>query len=105
MAYFSRLIFALLISALFFSHSVDKVQAVETLRLHHFLNAQSTVQRGLLEPWAKRIEAASGGRLRVKMFPLMNLGGKAPQLYDQAKDGFADIVWELCLAIRAGVSR
>ncbi len=69
--------------------------ATEVLRLHHFLNAQSTVQRGLLEPWAQRIEEASNGRLRIEIFPLMSLGGKAPQLYDQARDGFADIVWTL----------
>ena len=68
---------------------------VHVLRLHHFLNAQSTVQHGLLEPWAQRLETASGGRLKVEIFPSMTLGGKAPQLYDQAKDGFVDIIWTL----------
>ncbi len=93
-----RLPFTLSVFALFFSALLASVQvsvAAETLRLHHFLNSQSTVQRGLLEPWAKRVELASGGRLRIEIFPLMSLGGKAPQLYDQAKDGFADIVWTL----------
>ena len=70
-------------------------EEAHVLRLHHFLNAQSTVQRGLLEPWGKRLEEASEGRLRVKIFPSMTLGGKAPQLYDQARDGFVDIVWTL----------
>ncbi|MEZ5775510.1 MAG: TRAP transporter substrate-binding protein [Hyphomicrobiaceae bacterium] len=66
-----------------------------TLRLHHFLPAVGVEHRGFLEPWAKRIEAASDGRIRVEVYPSMQLGGKAPQLYDQARDGVVDIVWTL----------
>ncbi|PHK96330.1 C4-dicarboxylate ABC transporter [Pseudoroseomonas rhizosphaerae] len=66
-----------------------------TLRLHHFLPAVSNVHRNFLAPWAKQVEEASKGRLRIRIFPAMQLGGAPPQLYDQARDGVADIVWTL----------
>lgn len=66
-----------------------------TLRLHHFLPAVSNAHRKLLDPWAKKVAEASGNRLRIDIFPAMQLGGTPPQLYDQARDGVADIVWTL----------
>jgi TRAP-type transport system periplasmic protein len=66
-----------------------------TLRLHHFLPAVSNVHRNFLTPWAQKIGQESGGRLRIQIFPAMQLGGAPPQLYDQARDGVADIVWTL----------
>ncbi|PWS36682.1 C4-dicarboxylate ABC transporter [Falsiroseomonas bella] len=66
-----------------------------TLRLHHFLPAVSNVHRHFLQPWAQKIATESGGRLRIQIFPSMQLGGAPPQLYDQARDGVADIVWTL----------
>jgi TRAP-type transport system periplasmic protein len=53
------------------------------------------VQRFFLNPWAQKIQAESGGRLRIQIFPSMQLGGAPPQLYDQARDGVADITWTL----------
>jgi TRAP-type C4-dicarboxylate transport system substrate-binding protein len=72
-----------------------KAQAQVTLRLHHFLPPASNGQQRFLAPWAQRIEQASGGRLRIQIFPAMQLGGAPPQLFDQARDGVADIVWTL----------
>ncbi len=66
-----------------------------TLTLHHFLAPTSTTQKRFLEPWADEVKKRSDGRLQIKIFPLMQLGGRAPQLYDQARDGVADIVWTL----------
>jgi TRAP-type C4-dicarboxylate transport system substrate-binding protein len=66
-----------------------------TLRLHHFLPPVSNAHSKLLVPWAKKIETDSGGRLKIDIFPSMQLGGTPPQLYDQARDGVADIVWTL----------
>ena len=66
-----------------------------TLRLHHFLPAASNAHARLLAPWAKRIEASSDGRLRVQVFPSMQLGGTPAQLYDQARDGVVDMVYTL----------
>ena len=64
-----------------------------TLTLHQFLPAQANVPKLILDVWAKDIEAASDGRIKVDQFPSMQLGGRPPELIDQAIDGVADIVW------------
>src|SRR5208282_4961268 len=46
-----------------------------------------------LAPWARKLEAESAGRIRIDIFPSMQLGGAPAQLFDQARDGLADIVW------------
>ena len=66
-----------------------------TLRLHHFLPPKSNVHARLLDPWTKKVAELSGGKMEIQIFPSMQLGGKPPELYDQAKDGVADIVWTL----------
>jgi TRAP-type C4-dicarboxylate transport system substrate-binding protein len=66
-----------------------------TLRLHHFLPAVSNVHRHFLMPWSQKIQQESGGRLRIQIFPSMQLGGAPPQLFDQARDGVVDMVWTL----------
>lgn len=66
-----------------------------TLKIHHFLPSNSTAQRQLIEPWCEKIGAESGGRLKCQIYPSMQLGGSPPQLFDQARDGIADIVWTL----------
>jgi TRAP-type C4-dicarboxylate transport system substrate-binding protein len=68
-------------------------QPAVTLKLHHFVSAQSNQQKYWFEPWGKKIEQGSGGRIKVEIYPSMQLGGKQPQLYDQVKDGVVDIVW------------
>ncbi|QEM84071.1 TRAP transporter substrate-binding protein [Halomonas binhaiensis] len=72
-----------------------QAQETITLRLHHFAAPSTPVQTQYLEPWAKRIEEQSHGALKVEIFPAMQLGGSAPALYDQARDGVVDIVWTL----------
>lgn len=64
-----------------------------TLRFHQFLPPQATVPSKAIKPWADKVEKESGGRIKVQLFPSMQLGGKPPELFDQAKDGVADIVW------------
>lgn len=66
-----------------------------TLRVHHFLSADAPIQKGVLEPWEKAVEEQSGGRIDVQIYPSMQLGGKAPQLFDQARDGVVDVAWTL----------
>ena len=63
------------------------------LKLHHSFSAVSSVHDRFLAPWARQVAAESGGRLRVDVFPSMQLGGAPAQLFDQARDGAADIVW------------
>jgi TRAP-type transport system periplasmic protein len=64
-----------------------------TLKLHHAFSAVSGAHEKFLAPWARKIEAQSGGRLRVDIFPSMQLGGAPAQLFDQARDGLVDIAW------------
>jgi TRAP-type C4-dicarboxylate transport system substrate-binding protein len=63
-----------------------------TLRLHQFLPPVATVPAEILKPWAERVEAASDGKLKIEHYDAMSLGGKPPELIDQAIDGVADIV-------------
>ncbi|WP_134681511.1 TRAP transporter substrate-binding protein [Paracoccus ravus] len=66
-----------------------------TLRVHHFLSAEAPMHKGVLEPWEKMVEEKSGGRIDIQLFPSMQLGGKPPQLFDQARDGIVDVSWTL----------
>lgn len=66
-----------------------------TLRLHQFLPAQAPVPKNFLVPWAKKVEEDSKGRIKVELYPSMQLGGTPSQLFDQCKDGVVDIVWTL----------
>ncbi|MDP3082541.1 MAG: TRAP transporter substrate-binding protein [Rubrivivax sp.] len=64
-----------------------------TLRVHQMLPAQAAIPANALAPWAAKVEKESAGRIKVQLFPSMQLGGKPPELFDQAKDGIADVVW------------
>ena len=43
--------------------------------------------------WCEKIGRESGGKIKCQIYPSMQLGGTPPQLFDQAKDGVADIIW------------
>ena len=64
-----------------------------TLRLHQFLPQQATIPAKALIPWAQKVEAESGGKIKVQLFHAMQLGGAPPQLFDQARDGVVDLTW------------
>ncbi|MEQ8296833.1 MAG: TRAP transporter substrate-binding protein [Nitratireductor sp.] len=64
-----------------------------TLKMHQFLPAQANVPKLVLDVWAKDVEEASGGRIKVEHYPSMQLGGTPPQLMDQAIDGTVDVIW------------
>ncbi len=64
-----------------------------TLKMHQFLPAQANVPKLVLDVWADSVEESSGGKIKIDRFPSMQLGGRPPELMDQAVDGVADIVW------------
>lgn len=66
-----------------------------TLRLHQFLPPPATLPAKVIKPWAASIEQASGGRIKFEHYDAMSLGGRPPELSDQARDGVADIVMTL----------
>lgn len=68
-------------------------QEVITLKVAHFLPPGSIFQQKNLVPWCEKIGKESGGRLKCQIYPSMQLGGTPGQLFDQARDGVADIIW------------
>lgn len=64
-----------------------------TFKLHHLLSAKAPAHTQMLAPWAKQVEENSGGRVKIEIYPSMSLGGKPPELVQQARDGVVDIVW------------
>jgi TRAP-type C4-dicarboxylate transport system substrate-binding protein len=65
------------------------------LKVHHFLPGTSNVHTNLIQPWCDKINRESNDRLKCQIYPAMQLGGTPAQLFDQAKDGVADIVWTI----------
>ena len=66
-----------------------------TFKLHHALSSVSSANANFLVPWVRNIEQQSGGRIRIDIFPSMALGGQPAELFDQARDRIADIVWAM----------
>ena len=73
--------------------AIIRAQETTTLRVHQMLPAQATIPSKAIEPWAMRVEEASGGRIKFELYPAMQLGGGPPDLFDQAKDGVVDLIW------------
>ena len=64
-----------------------RADAPTMLKLHHFMSSVSSGHDKFLVPWARKIEAESGGKLRIDLFPSMQIGGAPAGLFDQARDG------------------
>jgi TRAP-type transport system periplasmic protein len=76
------------------SMGISSVSAQEiNLKVHHLLPPPATAHAKFLVPWAKKLEESCPGKLKLTIFPSMQLGGTPTQLYDQAKDGLADMTW------------
>lgn len=79
--------------ALLLSSIAAQAEPEFTFRLHHLLGPKAPAHTKMLEPWAKRIEEASNGRVKIDIYPAMSLGGKPPELVRQVRDGVVDIIW------------
>jgi TRAP-type C4-dicarboxylate transport system substrate-binding protein len=66
-----------------------------TLRLHTFLPPVANPVKHFLVPWAAKVEKESKGRIKVQVYPSMQLGGKPTQLLEQVRDGVVDVAWGL----------
>lgn len=66
-----------------------------TLRFQHFVSPKSAVPSGFMQPWADKIMKDSDGRIKVELYPGMQLGGKPQALYDQIRDGVIDGGWAI----------
>lgn len=83
------------IAALFFTFSLFSQAQAETvsLRLHTHLPPRALAQVEVITPWIKKIEQESEGKIKVQVFPALQLGGTPAQLMDQVKDGVVDMTW------------
>jgi TRAP-type C4-dicarboxylate transport system substrate-binding protein len=82
-------------TALFFA-SEATAQAVEpevVLRFQHFVSPASANPTYFMQPWADAVMAQSEGRIRVELYPFMQLGGAAASQYDLIRDGAIDGGW------------
>ncbi len=80
------------VAALMLAASAAQAQQI-LLKVHHFLPSTSNAQVNLIQPWCDKIAKDSNDRLKCQIYPAMQLGGTPPQLFDQARDGVADLVW------------
>ncbi|MGX5651293.1 MAG: C4-dicarboxylate ABC transporter [Hydrogenophaga sp. SCN 70-13] len=62
------------------------------LKFAHWLPGTHPLSKLGFEPWAKSVEAASKGSIKVMLFPAQQLG-KAADHYDMARDGIAQMTW------------
>ena len=85
---------AVLMSGPLFMPAPAAAQEV-TLRVHTFMPPVANPYKHFLVPWAEKVNKESSGRIKVQLFPAMQLGGSAPQLLQQVRDGVVDIIWTL----------
>jgi len=64
-----------------------------TLRFQHFVSPNSANPKYFLDPWVQKVEAESNGRIKIEIYPFMQLGGKATAQYDLIRDGVIDGGW------------
>src|SRR5262249_7302222 len=67
--------------------------AESEFKLHHLRGPKAPAHTKMLAPWAAGIEQASGGRVKIEIYPAMSLGGTPPQLFGQVRDGVVDLIW------------
>jgi TRAP-type C4-dicarboxylate transport system substrate-binding protein len=85
--YLFPLIFIILSSS---AHAADPEF---TLKIHHMLPPPAMPHAKFLVPWAEKVMAESNGRLKIDVYPSMQLGGKPPELINQARSGLAEVIW------------
>ena len=91
-----RSVFALIgAGAIALGTSIPAAAADFKFNLQSFLPAQATIPSKIIDVWADKIEADSKGRIEIKRFASMQLGGKPPELLDQVLDGVIDITWNV----------
>jgi TRAP-type C4-dicarboxylate transport system substrate-binding protein len=69
--------------------------AQETLKMHHFVPPKAPPSSRFMMPWSEKVMKASGGKIKIDLFPAMQLGGTPPQLVDQVRDGVVDLTFTL----------
>ncbi|MBK0392521.1 TRAP transporter substrate-binding protein [Ramlibacter algicola] len=81
-----------LAAALLFAGAVSAQDKPVEMKFAHWLPPTHSLSKTGFEPWAKSVEAASKGSIKVALYPAQQLG-KAADHYDMARDGIADMTW------------
>lgn len=68
-------------------------QSPIVIKIHNFHSPRAGANTRLMNPWAKRMAENTGGRVKVEVYPSMQLGGKPTDLYGQARSGVVDGIW------------
>lgn len=61
------------------------------LKLAHFLPTANGIHKDFLEPWAHDIEACSGGKVKVTIYPAGTQLANIARLYEEVQTGVVDI--------------
>jgi TRAP-type C4-dicarboxylate transport system substrate-binding protein len=69
--------------------------AQETFKMHHFVPPKAPPSSRFMMPWAEKVVKSSGGKVKIDLYPTMQLGGTPPQLVDQVRDGVVDLTFTL----------
>lgn len=69
--------------------------AQDELKLATFVPPSHPIPHQVFTAWFPEVEKQSGGKLKIKLFPSMQLGGKPPELYRQMIQGVSDICFTL----------
>ncbi len=70
-------------------------QSAEELKFATFVPLAHIIMAKVATPWAEEVAKVSGGKLTIRMFPSLQLGGSPPQLYRQMTQGISDICFTL----------
>lgn len=87
-----RTSFALALAAAALAPAAAQAQE---LRLSTFVPPVHVIYREILIPWSQEVAKATNGEVKVTLYPSMQLGGKPPELFRQAKEGVVDLVFTL----------
>lgn len=85
---------ALVLGSLVLAAPPASAQGME-LRLSTFVPPVHVIAREIITPWMADVEKDSGGEVKPKLYPSMQLGGSPPGLYRQAAEGVVDMVFTL----------
>ena len=89
-----QFIFSLTISLFSLICMTMNLDAAEyEFKFHHFLPKTSPAHTSMIEPWVKKIEEDSSGRIKIDVYPSMTLGGRPADLVGQARNGVVDLIW------------
>lgn len=85
---------ALVLGSLALAAPPAAAQGME-LRLSTFVPPVHVIAREVITPWMAEVEKESGGEVKPKLYPSMQLGGSPPGLFRQAAEGVVDMVFTL----------